>query len=89
MALPNPETQSVTKSVLVYVTKIVIGSTHLRMNFLKPQSLPCKNLHGFGLSMDFVSSPSQLSQACSDRKKSPSEFDNKIVNCSHQTTIFH
>ena len=32
---------------------------------------------------------SQLSQACSDRKKSPSEFDNKIENCSHQTTIFH
>ena len=22
-------------------------------------------------------------------KKSPSTFDNKIVNCSHQTTIFH
>ena len=22
-------------------------------------------------------------------KKSPREFDNKIVNCSHQTTIFH
>ena len=22
-------------------------------------------------------------------KKSPSEFDNKIENCSHQTTIFH
>ena len=22
-------------------------------------------------------------------KKSPSKFDNKIVNCSHQTTIFH
>ena len=24
----------------------------------------------------------QLSQACSDRKKSPSTFDNKIVNCT-------
>ena len=22
-------------------------------------------------------------------KKCPSNFDNKIVNCSHQTTIFH
>ena len=32
---------------------------------------------------------SQLSQACSDRKKSPSKFDNKIENCSHQTTSFH
>ena len=31
----------------------------------------------------------QLSQACSDKIKSPSKFDNKIVNCSHQTTIFH
>ena len=36
-----------------------------------------------------MKSKAQLSQACSDRKKSPSEFDNKIVNCSHLTTIFH
>ena len=39
--------------------------------------------------MSWHRSMTQLSQACSDRKKSPSDFDNKIINCSHQTTIFH
>ena len=28
-------------------------------------------------------------RVCSDRKKFPPKFDDRIVNYSHQTTIFH
>ena len=61
------------------------------LNYLKNSGLFLSNVcYCYIVTTTLFKKPDpQLSQACSDRKKSPSTFDNKIVNCSHHTTIFH